>query len=730
MQTYKISPDLFLVRQQVSKKRSKPAKPPQVHHIIVLDCSGSMYSDLPKIREQLHNKVPKILGGDDLLSIVWFSGRGEYGTLLEASPVRTLVDLQSVKAAIDRWIQPLGCTGFKEPLLEVSRLVNKHRGVTSLFFMSDGMENQWPRAEVLSAVIEAARGVSAATFVEYGYYADHQLLTTMAEKSGGTLIFSENFDRYAPVFEGSLTRALSGAPKVEIPIKASPVGDFCFAVMPGDSGGELYSFSVESGSAQVPEDLDAVWYLSSTAPAKKISDLDSQVHPYLYACLALYAQRMRSDVIYSVLRSLGDVLLATKFAGCFGKQQYNDFTDLAKIAVFEEKARFIEGCVPDCVPPEDAFTVLDLLRILTDSPDNKVLLDSDDFKYSRIGRGRSVVASDGKEPLKFVSQKVPDGYPVRSLTYNEARPNISILVKKQGVVDLKDIVSESPCAGIPKEFPTFVYRNYALVSDGVVNTPDLPMLVSEDTFKALGQAGVPLEAVRVLEDLGGSRKVVFNLRMLPVINRRMVSSVSAEDLFLKEFRLLQAQAAQKVYNTIKKERFPRESEGYKVLYGESGAKWLQENGITDYGGFSPKTVQAESKDTYPVKELLVKIKGLSTLPSLKEARTKIASGKLTVAADLLRDSIAAVDSFLVSDVYKTAANPDLVFEAWLDGQLIASREIVRNLQREIAAIKFTVIVGQVWFKEFATLDETSLTIQVDGQTLECQAVLREVEIKV
>ena len=58
-----------------AKTASKAVEVP-VNHIFVIDCSGSMSYDLPKIRKQLKNKLPSLLKQDDTVSLVWFSGKG------------------------------------------------------------------------------------------------------------------------------------------------------------------------------------------------------------------------------------------------------------------------------------------------------------------------------------------------------------------------------------------------------------------------------------------------------------------------------------------------------------------------------------------------------------------------------------------------------------------------------------------------------------------------------
>jgi hypothetical protein len=748
--------------------------------------------DLPKVREQIKKKVPKLLGPEDTLSIIWFSGKGQYGTLLEAEPVATLTDLQTVNNAIDRWLRPVGLTGFKEPVEEAKRLIERlckknKGGPFSLFFMSDGCDNQWDRNEILKAVEGTASGLSSATFVEYGYYADRPLLTKMAEKAGGTLIFSEDFDRYAPLFEGALGKTVSAAPRKEIPISGDAVEGFAFAFVDGD----LLAFSAEGRKVTVPDDLWELWFLSNSSIGDKGEDLE-KISKYIsnpesevpkggaratsaaYAAVSLYTQRMKSNVVYPLLKALGDVTFIQNFAGCFGKQKYSEFMDASKTAVFDTTARFRNGWDPTKVPADDAFTVLDFLRILAEDEDNRVLLDSKDFRYSRIGRGQvdaSVKAVEvlteriaeeqdpekKKElkaelettkkvkPLKFESDESPEGYSVKSLTLNESRPNISILIRKEGTVDLSGRLGKKDHPKLPRSFPTYVWRNYTIVKDGLVNVELLPVRMTGGTVRKLREAGLPLSAVRNpegetldqtvtrIKKAADDRPVnyVIDLRSLPIINRRMVKDVAAETLCQKEYSLIQAQADQKVYNSIKKVEFPKESKGFGIVYGEEAAAWLKDQGVTDYNGFNPKTVQAESTDFYLSKELNTKIKGLSSLPTLKDAQAKKASGKLTPSAALMVPAMDKVEAFLKSEAYVKAADPKKVFEAWLDGQLDSSRKEVRRLLFEIAQIKFGVIVGQVWFTEFKSLDENSIEIDVgQPKKLACTLELREVETKI
>jgi len=765
-QSYKVADKLFLVRQSISKTPA-PAKPVEVptNHLVIIDCSGSMSGDLPKIREQLKKKLPRLIGDKDTLSVIWFSSRGEFGTLIEAEPVSTLADLNDVNKAIDRWLRPVGMTGFKEPLEEASKLVErvgkKRPGsVFSLFFMSDGCDNQWNRADILKVVEKAAKGFSAATFVEYGYYADRPLLTAMAEKAGGQLIFSEAFDKYQPLFEAAMAKRPTGAPRIEVAIPGDPIGGFVWSQVAGD----LTTYGLEAAKASVPEDTAEVWFLSPSAVGSAQDFKDAQ--PAAYAAMSLFSVRMKPEIIFPFLKATGDVKFIEQFSSCFGKQKYSAFMDDAKAAAFDSSLRLTKGYDPNKVPRDDAFTVLQLLQLLASSEENRVLLDHKDFTYSAIGRGRvdasEVLTADEQkklteittkmaseknakklkelqeelaqltsakgESLKFEPTPTPEGYSISSLTFNEDRPNVSFNIRKEGTVDISaripDALKGKTLGKIPEKFSSFIFRNYAVIRDGLVNVKKLPVRITEDTFNQLVKVGV----------LSGTftPEVVLDVEALPVINRQMVKAVSAKALFEKQFTLEKARAAQKVYKAYRDEKFPKKtSESFKALYGDDGALWLKEQGFTDYSGYAPPhTVTAEAKDFYMGKELPVSLKGYSSLPSMNDLKKQAAKGKYNGPGALMAVYVKEVEDFLASDIYQKASDKDHLFETWVKDKSTASISEARKLIFEIAQIKFAIVVGQVWFNEFKSVDENEMTVKVDGLDLACKVEMKEIEVRI
>lgn len=780
--SHKISDSLFLVHQQAERGNAVKATVVEVptDHLLIIDCSGSMSYEISKIREQLKAKLPKILKEEDTVSIIWFSGRGQCGALLEGERVSNLAELETINKQIDRWLKPIGLTGFKEPLQLVSGVVDKVNKKTggkgrafSLYFLTDGCDNQWPRPDIMKAVEEAGSKVSTTAFVEYGYYADRQLLTQMAEKCGGVLIFAETFDTYAPSMEAAMQKKATGAKRVEIKIPGDPVNGFAFSL----AGGDLTAYAVEAGAVKVPEDLDDVWYVSPKAEGKVEKGTDAAVAAG-YAALSLYAQRMNSNVVFALLKLTGDVQYIEQFANCFGKQKYSEFTEATKEAAFNASLRLVKGFDPNKIPPDDAFTVLDLLKVLSSDEGNHVLLDSKDFKYSKMSRVRvdadsqltteeqeeiakltaemaktkdakkmadltakiAAVTANKPAPLKIDLDKQPNGYPISTLGYNEDRANVNFLIRKTGSVDIS---SRNPPATLPKVFPSHVFRNYNIVKDGLVGLERLPVRLTAGTIRALKTAGMPIEAIQnpegeTLEETrtrvkkaGDDREVnvVFDLKVLPIINRNMVKDVSAKTLFETEWALTKARAAFKVFNSYLKENSARDSAGFVELYGQEGADWLKANGFND-NGFNPKQLQAESTDVYMGKVLEVKTKGYATLPSLNEARKKLASGKPNPPTALMKPYIDEIEGFIASPEHTKSPDPKKALVAWLEAKRKEAQTKSRELIYTMAQIKFSILVGQIWPTEFKSLDENQMTLTLDGQKLDFTLDMHEEEVKI
>lgn len=767
------------IRTAVARGFLPAAAPKPVHHIVVADCSGSMGGDLPKVRRQLCEKLPAMLGPKDLVSLIWFSGKTEAGKIFELRSVDDARDLQKTREMIDRWLQPIGLTGFRLPLDMAGELARKTppTHLTNLFFMTDGCDNQWTRGDILDAVKRVTPNLDAATFVEYGYYADRDLLTKMAEVARGKLVFADTFEKYEPEFHEAITTRETGKRvQIELPANAEPIDGLVYGL--GEEDDSIYTFAIEQSDSKgravlVPESVaDIYWAEKGGGVASKKGLTTPVSDEALYASVHVFMRAGQPKVVRSLLCQIGDVRLLEAFNGCFGKQKHTEVMELARACVFDEKERFVKGHNPDFTFNPDAYTIVDLLSLLQrDSDGVTILLDSSDFRYSRISRPRvdaadllddeqkkqieklsgdlakardpreikrlvgeldAIRALVGDGGIHFTADKRADGYPVLDLTWNEDRANVSMLVQKTGTLDLLGRIPDELVDQIPINFPTFVYRNYALVRDGMINVETLPLRITDDDLlnQLATRLGSRLKVVERFENkkaLGTHVNIALvDLRGMPVINDRMVESFpAAEGLATAQYDLECLRCKQKVLKFYRDAVVP--SEPTKSLvdrYGLGGAQFLESIGVGRNGWAPVSTKQAAVKDFYLGVEMQISIAGFKSLPSVNEVNKRRAAGskKLAGAAGRMAMEIERVEA-----QKKDMSEHD--FASWVDAEATNTIGHVRRAIRKIAKSKYAITLGRVWFPGHA-YGSADVTIPTTDGGVSCSIKLVDVEIGV
>jgi hypothetical protein len=692
--------------------------PAPIHHIVVTDISGSMYSDLPELRIHLKNKLATLVGPNDTVSLVWFSGRGQFGTIIEAMKVNGVADLSSLHTAIDRFLVPTGLTGFKEPLQEVANIIDrlKKKAPGALFnmnFMTDGYDNQWSDKEILDLCKTLSTKLDSAAIIEYGYYCNRPLLTKMAETLGGKLVFSEDFQSYAAAFAGSLG---GSAKKVPVKLDHVPSEGYVFAL----AGENLLTFTPDADNVVlVPEGLASIAYFV----AGKGTAFDHAKHTdaHLFAAVVPLAQRMKTDELFSVLGALGDVALVQSFSSCFSKEDYSRFQAEALAAAADPAKRYTAGYDAAAVPKEDAYTVLELLSDLSASEDNLFYPYHEAFAYERIGAAREA----NEEDVKFNIADKTKGYHINGLVWSEDRPNVSIRVKVDGSVTLP----KSRPTMLPPSIDSFIYRAYTIIKDGIVHTRKLPVSLTEATFAKLQANGLLAGEV-----YAAGKVFVLEFPKLPVINRLMVKGATAKDTFKAVVDLALLKGAQKVFNDWRDRISPKVSATYLALYGEDGTEYLKSVGVTEYNGFNPPSTTVKSGDFYMAKELKIAVKGLSSLPKVLDVESAIdaAAGgkkKLKIGEFVMAGAIQRLDAFMSSPSYTGVADSTAALAAWLEAEQKAIVAKTRELMVQLAQRKFSVVVGHIWFSDLPSMDDNTLELEVPGYgNVTVTANLKDVQV--
>lgn len=717
IKTQKINQNLSINKIVLDKKSDSDVVQSGKNVIFAIDVSGSMYNELPKIRQQLKNKIPNLIGVNDTISIIWFSGRNQAGVLKEGVRVQNLIDIQQLNEAIDRFLVPIGLTAFLPPVKLTENVINNlsnNGNYFSFIFLSDGYNNDSVWSDVIESLGKLESKVSNSTFIEYGYYADSDSLTEMSEVMGGEKIFSKDFDSYQESFDKIVKRKGSNKKVVDISdFKSRMAYQFLYYF---DNENQSINVCSSKGKSEVlvPENTDEVLFLSY----KPIGDEDYVfTSSELLSSAYVLSERLKYNNVEDILINIGDVNLIKQFSGAYGKQKLNELKDKLKEYTFNNSDLFKDGKVDNYVFNAKQYCFIDLIKDLQDG-DCKFFPYHDAFNYNRIGVKKVAkveLTNEMKQALaeaKTLKQineitselsapefVYPDnageiGMSFNTLVWNQDRANLSVQTKLYGKVKL------------PKndfgltEVDSFIYRNFTLVKDGIINVSEIPVELDIKTFnKLVGKS--------LIKNTNGV--TILDISTLPTINRSMASNQSAKELANLEFDLIKLQVHQKYLKYLKDEEEKKNPIEKVSKWTTEVADWLKTVGITENGGFAPKVESVKSEDFYVAPVLKVKIEKTSTVPKISDFLTKNAAGKaLNVVETLLKNRMDEVTEVLKSD-YSIESIEKII-------------KMIDTLRREhltdIAKIKFGIILSRSWFKEFNTLNDNELNIkfdEVDGE---------------
>lgn len=690
-----------------------------INHIFVVDVSGSMSYELQLIRKQLKNKLPSLVKENDTISIIWFSGKRDAGILKEEVEIQSLKSLQDLNDSIDKWLRPVGLTAFAKPLeltVELVQRIQKNRpeSAFSLMFLTDGYNNDCSWSDVEKSLETLEQHLASSTYIEYGYYADTEAISKMASITGGESINADSFDEYDNIFEKKLTNSLTSFKKTEQEITGS-LYDFAFFI---NENNEINSVTIKDGKVLVPNSTDNIYYFSKT-------DEQQIDETALYAASYIMLDKMMNNECEDILAYLGDKYIFDLFINAYGKQKINDVKNLLKECVVNDSVRYQQGKSSNLIIDDKAYCVMDLVNDLLEG-DNYFYPLHESFNYKRIGQKRvqktTLSEKDKKviqnitdiEELKKYANSLTTGltfeysdkdkaHPLSDLVWNSERANLSVRVRYEGYVNLP----ENPYN--IENVNTFIYRNYTIIKDGILNVSKMPVLLDSNTRAKLAEYITVENGYDILD-----------FSSLPIINRGMVQNISATDLAKKEYELLLLKGETKVYNHYEKTLFERESVDFVDKYGKEGEQYLKELGITSFNGFAPKTENVESEDFYMSVILATKIKGLSSIPKVEDVAKKISENKdLKPSEYLLEKGIKNYNTQTSSELYTTQPQDiqKSILERWVSTSKNNVRKRNRELMCDIAKIKFALILSKKWFKEFKNFDENTLSIDYNGQTI-------------
>lgn len=711
-------------------------------YLFIVDVSGSMYHDIPVLREDMKNNIANTLQKGDILSLIYYSSNGDYGFILKDYNFNGLDALKSAQNSIDL-LECRNMTGFCDPLnLAASYLKEKKDGHSNVVvFMSDGYENQNAKEKVIEATENLAAQIDAGIVVEYGNYANHELLVQMSDILGSFSVANDIHD-YRCSMENVLKNNYSNKYTL-LPHESDMEEVFSF-----DASGQITRYQQKNGSYAIPDGIGA-WVLRSKESGGYTANATER--EYLQVLLALvYIKQLKNESmwVWKYLGEIGSVALIDLYNKSIGKQRVNEFLNVVQTHIVNTIGLFNKGKDLSYLPDEKAYCIFDFIKDFQ-AGDNKVFTRHKAFDYKKIGSKKEQATAvltaedkarlanaasieevksliEGKYKIKYEFSDHDIGANLDSLVWNSSRANLSFSVYHPVSVDLRQIPefnSLYPNAS-PQvyDFHTHIFRSYAIISDGILNIERLPCSLDYNTFKKFHEQGL------IEEDYKDGCYLV-NISTVPVVNRAMLRNINVKNFIEMNYLSLKLGGGQKVYNSLVKEIFPlSRGEGFVDKFGEEFTGKLKEWGITEHNGFNPPTVSLSGSDAYYAPTVEVKIKGISSLPTLNAVAEKILNGKpLTPREELMGKYYRDYQDFVKSIEDKEEEIQENLLKDYLEYQQNLIRARKREIDEEISKVIFSAFLSKFNFEN--ALENGSFIVEDGEDKLVATVEQKEIEIK-
>ena len=693
-----------------------------VHYIHLIDRSGSMYSDLPGLLEDLKRTVD-LMDDKDLLSIIYFASHDRCAVLLQGANKNT----KNLNLLIDSMRNTLGLTCFSSPLKLTNQVITDLKAICDKFVVTlhtDGCPvTPWSDNEELQKSVEQvklfSKDVLVFNAIGYGYYYDEAFLRGLVNAAGnGYYYHSEKIDDFSKIF-GTTALIAKDYEKNHVNFKAK--GEAMYLTLKevrhekdGEINLEYMSKYRNQFVAIVDEDVNSVEINGveySLDDAGKVAP--ATMNNILYALSSSYAGQNKFEEALDVMVKLKDKYFIDRLLNVFTKAERADLATELKTAYINNKKRFKEGEAPEgYLPPEDVFNIMDLFRKFDELNVAYVVSDN----YERIGM--QVTESHSlfvKDDIKLL------GY-FNDLVYSEEKLNISLRFEIPGTVKL--LAKQAKKVGLDPDFKSLIYRMHTFVKDGNIHMKQFKIEVLADKLDEVKKL-LTDNGIIILEENG--TELSIDISMIPITNRKSAKESNIYTILSLVAKAKEAKAKAKVVKQLLKEAKADSGTetGVYVKYTPEQIEVLKDHGVDSMGrycGNGLTKASTEGADFYEARCISFGIKGWSTEPTVKKVQETVEAGKklsglATFMAEELITSSESNNNFASKDEYI----------AYLVDRLAELNYISRTSMREVALSKISKIVAGLWWEELdlqnvgknETIEKDGVTLVVKSEMIKC-----------
>lgn len=560
--------------------RAKPVKAPEMSHLImVVDRSGSMYSDIKAMRQTIGQvlAVQEFKDAELLISLVSYSGTGDVKTHFTRVKVGDVMKTGSKEQAELERIEATFLTCISGGLAAAEKLI-KGGETTAILVHTDGYANDpspGNEKRTIDTIVGRLSGMSNVVVNTVVYFGrgDFVLLDGIASKCGGKCIQTRGpKDVYTALHDS--VAAMAGrqttAIRLEAPGTIFALSRSARKIMVGE--GELFIRGISD-----TDDVEAYSIAGPIPTIPAIPGSSIEMNPELalaYARVELskgnfnFAKQLvlgsRDSSLYRHLRALTG-------------PQLGEFAEALEHAVYDHAHAYVEkmGIL------SGRTTIVELVSLLNRHKKN-FQVNMPEFTKNYVRRGVKKIAGKRDEATKAIIPprlKTASGYgewvSTGGFSLNRSQATINMMVTAdQKLLDGDKEITE--IAGIPLKFNA--NNNYTVVGDGNVNIPNLKIRVLD---KRLGEE---------LEALGFRGQ--GNVFELPLAELDVVPMTNVGDELVRDTKIVDKLIALRTVKSL----LAASTKGQSSKYTAEQMAAFKEHYVTGSGNVSlPKTVHYADK---------------------------------------------------------------------------------------------------------------------------------------
>lgn len=601
-----------------------------IHHIQLIDKSGSMHYDLPKLIDDVKVIIEK-MKRSDFFTVILFSSVNDYDVIFK-NVSRDITDdtLKQYFDILDHHKVASGCTCFSSPMKETESIINNESILAdvSVTLFTDGEPVcPWSESEEDNKVTDIIKSVSdkiiSFNTVGYGNYYNRELLQKWALLSEfGIFTHSSNIDDYLEIYDHNyelIASEVSNTPSKRIKIESDGVFD-AFVVSNRNSKLVSSKGTTAEFSMHMTKNTNQIVIVSITdnisifvngknqeiPKYRKVPENWNDVILYKMAYgYFTYKDTPTAMRIYATI--LKDKKIADLYANSFTNKEISQLNAYLRNALYK-KAYRSPNTVKDVIYNKNAPCVLSLLTELANA--NYVLYKYQDTNYQRITR---------KVIDNFNMFTPNEGEPalVDNIVFNEKYLNVSLRFLIQGHVSINP--NSASRVNLPKDVEAKIYRNHTIIKDGNLNVSSITIVIEESFFSKLRYKGYK-DCLEVESAEGSYYTVKVLFDKLPLINYSY-SNYSLIDIAKMVEDINKCKSIIKLTDyAIQNTNTIFDGSGQSRKYSPEQINLLEEYGIKDgiYSCIDPETASKSEDDFYICRSLEFYMKGFSTIPSVNK----------------------------------------------------------------------------------------------------------------